>query len=546
MERKKTLKANISDLVAGFYNLKTRNDVAALLEISDKKLRYWIYKASDNIKYSEFKIPKKNGEFRNISAPIGSYKLLQRNLAFILYLVHKSKFCSYGFEKNVIIDNEKVFYKNIITNAKNHVNRKYVLNIDIKDFFPSINFGRVRGLFEAKPFNFNQTVATILAQICCHNGYLPQGAPTSPVISNMICRRLDNELVKYITANKCTYSRYADDITISTNQKELPETIYINDYLSSELEEIIKSNGFNVNTKKVYLMLRNERQEVSGIKVNKKLNVSRLYIKKIRAMLHNWENFGLEGAISRFNSCESIKLKKDFKKVLFGRIDFLKQVRGEEDEIYIKLWNKFQILNGAKHKIKSIIREEKNNELFNIIENGENYRTEFKESFQYCQSVDNCIKKLYFKNQYGQEVESPKYRILKAITAFLNSEEGGIIIVGVEDQTKRHIGLEGDLKNCTKGIDELENTVMGWLDSYISPTPFNKVLLTFHRLKRNIIICKITVKPSKEPSCLIDKEKNSNPRIFTRHGNTSRELNSLDVKEWMREHDKFAFKCPNS
>lgn len=542
MERKKNLKANDNELITGFKKLQTRSDVADLLEISDKKLRYWLFKVNDSAKYVNFTIAKKNGGVREISAPYGSYKLLQRNLAHILYLVHKSKFCSYGFEKNITAEDNTKIYKNIITNAENHVNKKYVLNIDIKDFFTSINFGRVRGLFKAPPFSLSDDVSTILAQICCYNGRLPQGAPTSPVISNMICRRLDNNLLPVAKENKCTYSRYADDITLSTNLKEFPEALFKNNGLSDELALIIKNNGFEINNQKVRLMTRKDKQEVSGIKVNKKLNIERNYIKNIRAMLYNWENLSLDGAIERFQSIEPNNINKNFKKVLFGRIDFIKQVRGEDDSIYIKLWNKYQILNASPHKVKPLIQKE-NKHIQDLIAGGENYKVEFKESFEYCASRKTCEKSLHYKDpQNGKFVDSPKFKVLRAINSFLNSEEGGTVIVGVLDDRKR-IGIEADLKNCSKGVDSLECKIMDWIKDYMTPIPFNKIKLSFH-VTGKYTICEISVKPCSEPICLNDKTYNKHS-IFVRHGNTSRELGSLDIKEWMREHDKFAFKCPN-
>ena len=113
-----------------------------------------------------------------------------------------------------------------MTNAYIHKRRRYVLNLDLEDFFPSFNFGRVRGFFiKDKHFALHERVETIIAQIACHDNELPQGSPCSPVISNLIAHLLDVRLARLAKAHKCTYSRYADDITFSTNRKEFPSDL---------------------------------------------------------------------------------------------------------------------------------------------------------------------------------------------------------------------------------------------------------------------------------------------------------------------------------
>ena len=115
----------------------------------------------------------------------------------------------HGFVKN----------KSVLSNAKQHLKKKYILNLDLKNFYGSINFGRVRGLFMSKPFNMGDRAATIIAQICCDNDSLPQGACTSPIISNFIMSRLDKELIQFAKNTHTTYTRYADDMLISSITK---------------------------------------------------------------------------------------------------------------------------------------------------------------------------------------------------------------------------------------------------------------------------------------------------------------------------------------
>src|SRR5262249_16793586 len=116
--------------------------------------------------------------------------------------------------------------RDIRSNARQHRHRRWVFNIDLEDFFPSINFGRVRGFFiKNRDFALHEEVATVIAQIACHDNSLPQGSPCSPVISNLVAHLLDMRLVKLASTNGCTYSRYADDLTFSTNKKEFPADV---------------------------------------------------------------------------------------------------------------------------------------------------------------------------------------------------------------------------------------------------------------------------------------------------------------------------------
>ena len=131
--------------------------------------------------------------------------------------------------------------KSIRTNADSHVGKRNILKFDLEDFFPSISFKRIYGIFRSEPYKFNKEIATFLAHICIYQssiydkneaGILPQGAPTSPLLANLVCRSLDNELMKLAKKYKCIYTRYADDICISSNLHDFPKEIYNNNKLS--------------------------------------------------------------------------------------------------------------------------------------------------------------------------------------------------------------------------------------------------------------------------------------------------------------------------
>ena len=175
-----------------FFALQKPEDVAVFLGISYPKLTYFLFKLIDSQKYHEFKIPKKAGGSRQITAPHYSLKQHQKKLSRLFQAAYKPKASTHGF----------VTSRSIVTNAKRHCRRKHLINIDLENFFPSIHFGRVRGMFKAIPYNLPPAVADTLARICCWNHQLPQGAPTSPVISNMLCGKLDSQMFQLSTLNR--------------------------------------------------------------------------------------------------------------------------------------------------------------------------------------------------------------------------------------------------------------------------------------------------------------------------------------------------------
>jgi RNA-directed DNA polymerase len=270
------------------------SDVANLLDFKPKAVSYILYKQPADKKYRSFQIPKRSGGSRTIKAPLDSLKLLQRRLSDLLQdcmdeinaARQLKDRTAHGFKRK----------RSIISNARQHRHRRWVLNIDLEEYFPSINFGRVRGFFlKNRDFELNQDVATVLAQIACHDNSLPQGSPCSPVISNLVAHILDMRLVKLASEAGCTYSRYADDLTFSTNKRVFPPEIALpsaTDGVGSHLwlpgeplKALIEGTGFRINAQKTHLMYRTSRQNVTGLVVNQKINVRREYRHNVRAMV---------------------------------------------------------------------------------------------------------------------------------------------------------------------------------------------------------------------------------------------------------------------
>lgn len=272
-------------------NAQTLSDLARILGYSPKGLSFNLFHLDDSEKYRIFHIPKKQGGKREIKAPNDKIKLIQSKLACLL------DDCVEEIQKTdrYFLSAAHAFCKKktIISNATKHKRRRYVFNIDLEDFFGTINFGRVRGFFiKDKHFQFHPDVATVIAQIACHDNALPQGSPCSPVISNLVGNILDRRISALARNSKCVYTRYADDLTFSTNVKEFPPDIAVcaEDLKWSAgglLVKTIEKSGFKINAAKSRMNLHHSRQTVTGIVVNVKPNINQDYYKMVRSMCHS-------------------------------------------------------------------------------------------------------------------------------------------------------------------------------------------------------------------------------------------------------------------
>jgi retron-type reverse transcriptase len=227
---------------------------------------YLGYMANNSGKYYRtFKINNK----REISSPNVLLKKIQKEIQFKLeerYTPHDSV---YGFIKN----------KSYIQNAQNHLNKNYVLSLDIKNFFPSINSNMVKRLFIK--LGCSEIDANTLSKLVTYKKVLPQGAPTSPVISNLIFSRYDSALYKFCSDRGITYTRYADDLSFSSNEDNLIKVV-------SFVRYILKGGAFKLNNKKTDLSNRYYRQEITGVTVNNgRLNIPKPWRKKVRALFNS-------------------------------------------------------------------------------------------------------------------------------------------------------------------------------------------------------------------------------------------------------------------
>jgi retron-type reverse transcriptase len=385
-------------------------------------------------RYTEFKIRKKSGSYRSIHAPVRGLKAIQVVLAYILQCVFEPHKAAMGFVKG----------KSVVDNAKIHVGKNYVFNVDLKNFFPAIDQARVWKCLQLKPFELNAEesveqqyctfdnfldecektnsmltvikganrkflttpygnlyaaksleknkpayviragsglrnqegksienslwlvnripstsrihLAGMIASLCCaeieverqdpdgqwklvKRNVLPQGAPTSPVISNIVCQRLDFLLTGVAKRFGLKYSRYADDITFSADHN----VFQADGEFVTELHRVIREQGFHINDNKTRLQRTGHRQEVTGLLVNTKVNVQKRYIKQLRMWLYYWERYGYEKASAFFmqqylaDKGHVNKGKPEMANIISGKLDYLKMVKGADNGMYIKL-----------------------------------------------------------------------------------------------------------------------------------------------------------------------------------------------------------------
>ncbi|MFT3681242.1 MAG: reverse transcriptase family protein [Ferruginibacter sp.] len=480
---------HIDRITTAFKNMQSKEDLLRLLNEAKplvygekvfpfelKQLTWYANPKLGGKRYTEFQVKKKSGAARSIHAPKEGLKSLQKTLSFVLQCVFEPHHAAMGFVRD----------KSIVDNARLHQGSKYVYNIDLKDFFPSIDQARVWKCFQLKPFNLTdselaaekentprvqtgvrkfitdhkeliyykiqdnslilvidkkgnyrkykqrltghlvkpngplldikavdreklreynrqvndlifedakryilsndnmaaltrlvssrKSLANIIASICCteieverknqagdwekvKRNVLPQGAPTSPVITNIVCQRLDHLLSGVARRFGLKYSRYADDISFSSMHNVYqPEGDFIR-----ELHRIIMEQGFHIKESKTRLQKDGYRKEVTGLLVNENANVQQRYIKQLRKWLYYWERYGYEKASGFFlqdylaDKGHIMKGKPDMANVIAGKLDYLKMVKGNENELYLKLRSRFTKLSGVKAPIDTLL-----------------------------------------------------------------------------------------------------------------------------------------------------------------------------------------------
>jgi len=282
----------------GLPEISNGAELRELLGVRSTRQLGWLLLASDveDGPYISFTIPKRDGSERTICAPKKQLRWVQRQILDKILGKIQPHDAAHGFREG----------RSTVTNATPHLGAQLLLKFDLTDFFPTIHFYRVVGLFARLGYTVGdarfrssddaQGIAPILARLCCYtpdpqkwrNALVPQGAPTSPALSNLVCRRLDARLTGLATRNAGVYTRYADDLTFSFKSKELNIGRF-----RWWVDQICHQEGFFVNQRKFRVIRASQRQVVTGIVVNDELRVPRDERRRFRAILHNCKKLGV-------------------------------------------------------------------------------------------------------------------------------------------------------------------------------------------------------------------------------------------------------------
>jgi len=379
-----------------------------------KQMKWFIQPDHVFHRYRQFEIPKKSGGTRQISAPYSqSYMHMLRYVAIILQSVYEPSAYTMGFVPG----------KSIVNNAKAHVGMHYVFNIDLKDFFPSIEVQRIAARLQVKPFCFHWKAAWAIAGLCTmrvlqdgtqpeekkYKYVLPQGSPASPIITNLMCDKLDFLLSGLAKRFGLRYTRYADDITFSSLHNVYQE----GSEFRQELERIITEQGFTMNPQKTRLNIVGSRQEVTGLTVSQdKVNVSRKYIKDLRGLLFIWEKYGYTEAGRRLAEHGQYprlmwtgrRKGTSLSCVVAGKLAFLKMVKGESDSTYLKLMERYNKLMHKCYQNQPLHTDVLYRETMKLTE----FEKKFHTVVEFNQDTVECATK---RCQVGEVVRYAKFKL---------------------------------------------------------------------------------------------------------------------------------------
>ena len=301
-----------------------------------------------------FRLRKKHGGYREITAPKGALRGILQALNLVLQTYDKPTPWAYGF----------VCGRSVVDNAHPHVGKRYILNLDLKNFFPTITRQQVAECLTAEPFGFSSLAAKLvsgLATVRTKNNeeVLAQGFATSPTLSNFICREMDKEIAGVATAQGITFTRYADDLTFSADT----DILRPQGELVQQVKTIVERYGFRLNEEKTHLQRRGRRQEVTGLMVTEKVNVSRRYVREIRSLLYIWERYGYEDACQaawksyrqQHGKTKGHQHCVPLNAVLRGKLNYMKMVRGADDPLYQRFVSRYTSLQQrSKGDIKEV------------------------------------------------------------------------------------------------------------------------------------------------------------------------------------------------
>lgn len=301
------------------------------------ELRRLVTKAVRIRSYRTFGVAKRSGGCRTISAPVGRLKDIQRAINLLLQAKTDVTASATGFVEG----------RSVIDTARPHVGCRVVANFDIEDFFPSVTKQMVREAFkrEMGAYIVSHEAVNLLCSLVTmpdSNGHeaLPQGAPSSPMVSNLVLARLDRRLERFASERGLAYTRYADDITLSGS--------WFSPGAKAWVEQIVTSEGFRLNRAKIKELPPAQRQSVTGITVNEKLNVSRGFIRSLRVCLHLWESRGYDEAAAIYRRDFRNGEEVDFARAMRGKVNYIAMIKGRQDPVFLKYMRRLKALEESR------------------------------------------------------------------------------------------------------------------------------------------------------------------------------------------------------
>lgn len=310
-----------------FRALSSKEALARLLHIPLNDLIH----LSHNGSYRSFSIAKKTGGERLIETPDGKLKQvldhLNRFLSACYYFQRTPP--AYGFVVNAKNDRDR---RNIVTNARRHLRKPFLLNMDLKDFFHSVSSTMVQDIFLQPPFRFSYDLALLLTQLTTYKNRLPMGTPTSPGLSNFACKQLDHTLLHFAKNRQWFFTRYADDLSFSSWQAITAEHI-------GEIKTIIVQHGFLVNEQKVVNYGEADLKEVTGLILADRVRLPEHFVPEVVTEIEE-----LEKLVQIQNKQGELYTGwvDEFKLRIRGKLNFIAYINGKEDASYTDLFSRFK------------------------------------------------------------------------------------------------------------------------------------------------------------------------------------------------------------
>lgn len=281
-------------------------------DIEDSKKINILYAISNRIErnYKVYKIKKRNGNYRTIYSPNPLLKSIQKNI--LKNILNEKSISKYA----------KAYHKNICLkdNASPHLNKKTILKLDIIDFFENIEYPTIyKHCFNTN--YFPKSIGHLLTYLCTYESRLPQGAPTSSYISNLVMKDFDEELGTWCKSNNIDYTRYSDDMTFSGdfNPTEVIQKV----------RKMLYKLNLKINNKKIHIINNSQQQNITGIIVNTKLQVSSKYRNQIRQSIYYIKKHGLKEHLNKINYQES---PSKYLNSIYGKINYVLSIDSNNQE----------------------------------------------------------------------------------------------------------------------------------------------------------------------------------------------------------------------